>query len=47
LGYFLKIKGLAVLEDFFFNYEEAKSEVGGIESDPNSKSEPPELDFQG
>jgi len=34
---------------YFFYYKEAKSEVEGkgIESDPNSKSEPPELDFQG
>ena len=33
---------------YFFYYKEAKSEVEGegIESDPNSKSEPPELDFQ-
>ena len=34
---------------YFFYYKEAKSEVEGkgIESDPNSKSGPPELDFQG
>ena len=32
---------------YFFYYKEAKSEGEGIESDPNSKSEPPELDFQG
>ena len=34
---------------YFFYYKKAKSEVEGkgIESDPNSKSEPPELDFQG
>jgi len=33
---------------YFFYYKEAKSETKGesIERDPNSKSEPPELDFQ-
>ena len=32
---------------YFFYYKEAKSETKGesIESDPNSKSGPPELDF--
>ena len=30
---------------YFFYYKEAKVEGKGIESDPNSKSEPPGLDF--
>lgn len=31
----------------FFYYKEPKSEVGGIENEAGSKSEPPELDPQG
>ena len=32
---------------YFFYYKEAKVEGKGIESDPNSKLGPPELDFKG
>jgi len=49
-NYYIELSSEVIVKEkpYFFYYKEAKSETNGerIERDPNSKSEPPELDFQ-